>query len=56
VGGPNGFCVTTIEFDIQGRDNCAKRGLTAAGFAETNLKGEAGFVAHVAENGIVGSR
>jgi uncharacterized membrane protein len=56
VGGPNGFCVTNIEFDIQGRDNCVKRGLIAGGFAETNLKGAAGFVAHVAENGMVGAR
>ncbi len=56
VGGPNGFCVTTIEFDIQGRQNCVQRGLTEAGFAETNLKGAAGFVAHVAGNGLVGGR
>lgn len=56
VGGPNGFCVTTIEFDIQGRENCAKRGLTEAGFAETNLSGASGFIAHVAANGLVGGR
>ncbi len=56
VGGPTGFCVTTIEFDIQGRENCAKRGLAEAGFAETNLKGISGFVAHVAESGLVGAR
>jgi len=56
VGGPNGFCVTTIEFDILGRENCAKRGLIAAGFAETNLKGASGFIAHVADNGLVGAR
>ncbi|MDR3526304.1 MAG: DUF1036 domain-containing protein [Rhizomicrobium sp.] len=56
LGGPNGFCVTSIEFDIQGRENCAKRGLTPAGFAETNLKGASGFIAHVADTGLVGAR
>jgi len=56
VGGTTGFCVATIEFDIQGRENCAKRGLTEAGFAETNLKGASGFIAHVAGNGLVGPR
>lgn len=56
VGGTNGFCVTTIEFDIQGRENCAKRGLTEAGFAETNTKGAPGFIAHIAGNGLVETR
>jgi uncharacterized membrane protein len=53
VAGPFGFCVTNIEFEIQGRDNCAKRGLTEAGFVETNLRGTPGFSAHVAGNGLV---
>ena len=56
VGGTTGFCVASIEFDIQGRENCAKRGLTEAGFAETNSKGASGFIAHVAGNGLVGAR
>ena len=52
VSGPEKFCVTNIEFEIQGRQNCAARGLVEAGFAETNLKGSPGFAAHVAGNGL----
>ncbi|HXC54309.1 MAG TPA: DUF1036 domain-containing protein [Rhizomicrobium sp.] len=53
VSGPNKFCVADIEFDIQGRTRCAARGLNEAGFAETRVKGVAGFAAHVGENGLV---
>ena len=52
VTGPVNFCVTTIEFDIQGRENCKKRGLIDAGFAETNVKGAAGFSAHITGSGL----
>ena len=53
VTGPAKFCVADIEFDIQGRDRCASRGLTEAGFAETKVKGLSGFAAHVGEAGLV---
>lgn len=53
VSGPAKFCVTGIEFEIEGRGNCAGRGLTEAGFAETSTKGLAGFAAHVGERGLV---
>ncbi|HWD27007.1 MAG TPA: DUF1036 domain-containing protein [Rhizomicrobium sp.] len=53
VTGPNKFCVADIEFDIQGRDRCTNRGLTEQGFAETRVKGLAGFAAHVGETGLV---
>ncbi len=53
VSGPMPFCVTNIEFTIQGRDNCAKRGLTQAGFAPTNIKGLPGATVHVTANGLV---
>ena len=53
VSGPNVFCVADLEFDIQGRNTCPKRGLTDAGFAETRVKGLAGFAAHVGETGLV---
>ncbi len=53
VSGPSKFCVTEIEFDIQGRNHCAARGLTEAGFAETKVKGLSGFAAHVGDNGLV---
>lgn len=53
VSGPEKFCVTNIEFEIQGREHCAARGLTEAGFAETNTKGAPGFVAHVSADGLV---
>jgi uncharacterized membrane protein len=52
VQGPAKFCVTTIEFDIQGRENCAARGLTEAGFAETHGGRAAGFTAHVGTSGL----
>lgn len=52
VGGPDRFCVTNIEFEIQGREHCAERGLVEAGFAATNRGGAAGFAAHVTENGL----
>lgn len=54
ISGPENFCVTDIEFEIQGRERCAARGLTEAGFAETNVKGAPGFTAHVSADGLVG--
>jgi uncharacterized membrane protein len=53
VTGPNKFCVTDIEFDIQGRSRCAARGMTETGFAETSVKGLSGYSAHVSESGLV---
>ena len=55
VSGAARFCVTDIEFEIQGRDHCAARGLVEAGFAETNAKGAAGFAVHISEAGLVPS-
>ncbi len=55
VSGSEIFCVTNIEFEIQGREHCSARGLKEAGFAETNNKGAAGFVAHVSAEGLVAS-
>jgi len=52
VSGPENFCVTNIEFEIQGRERCAARGLTDAGFAVTNEKGAPGFAAHVSADGL----
>ncbi len=53
ISGAAKFCVTSIEFEIQGRDRCVARGLTEAGFAETNAKGAPGFAAHVSKDGLV---
>jgi uncharacterized membrane protein len=53
VYGPEKFCTTGIEFEIQGRQNCKSRGLVEAGFAETRVKGLQGYTAHVSENGLV---
>ncbi len=53
VYGTAKFCTTNVEFDIQGREDCKSRGLVEAGFAETNVKGSAGFTAHVSEHGLV---
>jgi uncharacterized membrane protein len=52
VQGPAKFCVTTIEFEIQGRERCAARGLTEAGFAQTHGGPAAGFTAHVGAQGL----
>lgn len=53
VYGPEKFCTTTVEFDIQNRGNCKKRGLVEAGFAGTTVKGLQGYTAHVSESGLV---
>lgn len=53
VSGPNKFCVTDIQFDIQGRNRCKTRGLNEVGFAEARVKGLTGYAVHVGENGIV---
>jgi uncharacterized membrane protein len=52
LSGSEKFCVTAIEFEIRGSGRCAARGLTEAGFAETNMKGAPGFVAHISANGL----
>ena len=56
VSGPEKFCVTDIEFEIEGRKHCTERGLRDAGFAETNDKGAPGFVAHVSADGLIATR
>jgi len=53
VYGKEKFCTTNAEFEIQGRENCKKRGMAESGFAETNVKGLTGFTAHVSEHGLV---
>ena len=52
VAGRERFCVTDIEFDIQGRSRCKARGLNEIGFAETLVRGLAGYAVHVGEGGI----
>ena len=53
VKGPEIFCTARIEFDIQDRRNCIARGLAATGFLKTAVTSLAGYVAHIAENGLV---
>ena len=55
VSGAAKFCVTNIEFEIEGREHCAQRGLNEAGFAETVTKGISGFAAHIGEHGLLAS-
>jgi uncharacterized membrane protein len=52
VAGPMTFCVTNIEFEIQGRERCVKRGLAEAGFVETNINGGPGYTAHITASGL----
>jgi uncharacterized membrane protein len=53
VGGTTSFCVADVAFEIFGNTGCAKRGLTDAGFAATNTKGQSGFVAHIGDDGLL---
>jgi uncharacterized membrane protein len=53
VGGPDKFCVTPQVFDIQGRNNCVKRGYQEMGFARTDTGNRTGYVAHIGEAGLV---
>ncbi len=53
VSGPNKFCVTNIQFDIQNRTRCVARGLTEAGFVETKVKGLPGVAVHVGDSGLI---
>jgi uncharacterized membrane protein len=52
VGGGEKFCTTSIIFDIEGRGDCATRGLAESGFAVTVGSGATGYVAHVGDKGI----
>jgi uncharacterized membrane protein len=54
--GPNKFCITNAEFEIQGRTNCPSHGQIEAGFAETRTKGRSGFTAHVGDTGLIAPR
>jgi uncharacterized membrane protein len=53
AGGARKFCTTTVIFDIRGAGNCTGRGLNEQGFAMTQTKGKAGYVAHVGPAGLV---
>ena len=52
AGGNQKFCVTAVQFDIQGRGNCAARGFAEAGFAATVTRGRAGYVARIGAGGL----
>ena len=52
VKGPMKFCITNIEFEVFGTGKCASRGLTEAGFAETDTGGRTGYAAHVGKDGL----
>ncbi len=52
AGGADMFCVAAAAFDINDRSNCAKRGLTEAGFARTDTRGLSGFIARIGEGGL----
>ena len=53
VTGPAKFCTADIEFDIQGRTGCRDRGLREVGFAETHVRGVAGYATRIGETGLV---
>ncbi|HEY1981032.1 MAG TPA: DUF1036 domain-containing protein, partial [Xanthobacteraceae bacterium] len=51
VTGSSKLCVADIEFEITGA--CRGKGMTQAGFATTNTKGRAGYVANIGEGGLL---
>jgi uncharacterized membrane protein len=54
--GPARFCITNVEFEIQGRTDCARHGQIEAGFAETRTRGRSGYTAHVGDTGLIAPR
>jgi uncharacterized membrane protein len=52
VAGNVTFCTTDVEFDVSGRENCAKRGLVNAGFAPTVVQGRRGYSARIGDGGL----
>lgn len=54
IEGTDTFCVTGIEFEIEGRERCAARGYSEAGFMPTNSGGAPGYAAHVSASGLAG--
>jgi uncharacterized membrane protein len=53
VSGAEKFCVTTIEFEVQGRGHCRNRGLVEAGFAKIDVRGVAGMIVHIGATGLI---
>ena len=53
VSGTTTFCVTDVAFEIFGDTGCTKRGLSEAGFAATNTRGQSGFVVHIGDDGLL---
>jgi uncharacterized membrane protein len=53
VTGMTRLCVTSAEFEIKGQGRCKDRGLTEKGFAETAVKGRAGYIARIDEDGLI---
>jgi uncharacterized membrane protein len=45
--GAEKFCITDIESEIIGRENCAGRGLREAGFAVSDVRGKRGYTARL---------
>jgi uncharacterized membrane protein len=54
--GPAKFCITNVEFEIEGRTDCARHGQIEAGFAETQTRGRTGYTAHVGDKGLIAPR
>jgi uncharacterized membrane protein len=53
VSGADKFCLTNMQFEVEGRGNCSKRGLSEAGFVATTTKGLAGYAAHIGNKGLI---
>jgi uncharacterized membrane protein len=53
VSGPLKFCVSDAEFEFPQKKVCTGKGLLMRGFAATDTRGHAGYVAHVGDNGLL---
>lgn len=56
VTGADRFCVAQAVFEVQGAGNCKSRGLNEMGFARTDTKGLAGYVARIGPIGLIQKR
>lgn len=53
VAGSANFCISNTAFEISGTAPCRGRGEIVAGFAATETKGRAGFIAHIGNDGLL---
>jgi uncharacterized membrane protein len=53
AGGEAKFCTAAPAFEIEGANDCKRRGYGEAGFAATPTRGRPGYIAHITQTGIL---